>query len=195
MSDDIVFFATPADFRAWLEANHDAVEEQWVGFYKVGTRIPSITWQESVDEALCLGWIDGLRKKVDNEAYKIRFTPRRPDSRWSAKNVASVESLVAEGRMQPSGLRAYESRRDDKSGTYSYEQRNDAALGPQYEKQFRENRGAWQFFQQQAPWYRRTAAFWVISAKKEETRLRRLGTLIDDSAAGRTIAPLTRNKG
>ncbi len=195
MPDDVVFFATPADFRAWLARHHDTDDEQWVGFYKVGSGRPSITWQESVDEALCFGWIDGLRKTVDEQAYKIRFTPRRSDSKWSTKNIASVEELIAAGRMAPAGLRVYENRRADKSGTYSYEQRNEAELGPQYEEMLRENRVAWDFFRQQAPGYRRTAAFWVISAKKEETRLRRLRTLIADSAAGRTIAPLTRKKG
>ena len=195
MPDDVVFFAAPAGFRAWLKENHETVDEQWVGFYKVGTGRPSITWQESVDEALCFGWIDGLRKKVDEAAYKIRFTPRRPGSKWSTKNIASVESLIAAGRMRPSGLRAFEKRREDKSGTYSYEQRRDAELGAEYERRFRETPAAWEFFQRQAPWYQRTAAFWVISAKKEETRLRRLDTLISDSAAGRIIGPLKRGKG
>jgi len=165
-----------------------------VGFYKVSSGKQSMSWQESVDEALCFGWIDGLRKRIDDEAYRIRFTPRRGDSKWSTKNIASVENLIAEGRMRRPGLRAYENRRPDQSGTYSYEQRKEAELGDGYEKKFRENGAAWAFFQQQAPWYRRTAVFWVVSAKKEETRLRRLETLIADSAAARTIAPLTREK-
>ncbi len=194
MSDDVVFFETPADFRQWLEEHHDTVDVQWVGFYKVDTGKPSITWQESVDEALCFGWIDGLRKKVDEQAYKIRFTPRRPDSKWSTKNIASVEALIEAGRMRPAGKRAFEKRRRDRSGTYSYEQRRKAALTTEYEGQFKKNPAAWDFFQRQAPWYRRSAAFWVVSAKKEETRQRRLGTLIADSAAGRTIGPLTRPK-
>lgn len=192
MVDPVLFFATPADFRAWLEEHHDTVEEQWVGFYKVSSGKPSISWQESVDEALCFGWIDGLRRKINHDAYRIRFTPRRPNSKWSTKNIANVEDLIAAGRMRPSGLRAYEKRRQDGSGTYSYEQRNTAELGAEYEKKLRENEAAWTFFQQQAPWYRRTAVFWVVSAKKEETRRRRLDTLITDSAAGRRIAPLTR---
>jgi uncharacterized protein YdeI (YjbR/CyaY-like superfamily) len=194
MPEDIVFFATAAAFRAWLEKHHATADEQWVGFYKVATGKPSISWQESVDEALCFGWIDGLRKKIDDEAYKIRFTPRRPQSKWSAKNIASVENLVAAGRMRPAGMEAYEKRRDDRSGTYSYEQRDAAKLTGEYEQRMRENPAAWEFFQRQAPWYRRTAAFWVISAKKEVTRLRRLDTLIAESAAGRAIGPLRRRK-
>lgn len=193
MVDDVLFFATPGDFRDWLEEHHEAVDEQWVGFYKVSSGKPSISWQESVDEALCFGWIDGLRKKIDDDAYRIRFTPRRPNSKWSTKNVASVEKLITEGRMRPPGMEAYEKRKEKASGTYSYEQRKDAKLGADFEKKFRENDAAWAFFQQQAPWYRRAATFWVMSAKKDETRLRRLDTLIADSAARRKIGPLRRN--
>ncbi len=193
MPHEIEFFAEPSEFRAWLEKHHDTVDEQWVGFYKVGSGRPSITWQESVDEALCFGWIDGLRKKIDEDAYKIRFTPRRPRSKWSAKNIASVEKLTAEGRMRPAGLRAFENGRQDGSGTYSYEQRKDAELGTEYEQIFRRETRAWAFFNKQAPGYRRTATHWVVSAKKEETRRRRLQTLISDSAAGQKIAPLRRS--
>ena len=194
MSETPRFFKTPAAFRAWLEKNHDKLDVQWVGFYKVGTGKPSITWDESVDEALCFGWIDGLRKKVDEEAYKIRFTPRRPNSKWSAKNIASVNRLIAAGRMRQPGLHEFQDRKQGKAD-YSCEERKRARLSAAHERQFRKNESAWKFFQEQAPWYRRTAAHWVMSAKKEETRQRRLRRLIDDSAERSTIPPLTRPKG
>jgi uncharacterized protein YdeI (YjbR/CyaY-like superfamily) len=186
------FFATSADFRAWLEANHKKAAELLVGFYKVGSGKPSITWPQSVDEALCFGWIDGVRRSLGPESYTIRFTPRKPDSNWSAVNIKRVKELEAQGRMSPAGLRAFERRSDDKSAIYSYEQRRDAALTEDYETRFRANAQAWAYFQTQASWYRRTAAYWVMSAKREETRLRRLEALIADSAAGRNIGPLTR---
>ena len=181
------FFATPDDFRAWLQANHATAGELWVGFYKVGTGRPSITWPQSVDEALCFGWIDGVRKRVDDESYVIRFTPRRAGSIWSAVNIRRMGELIAEGRVHPDGLAAFEKRRDDKSAIYAYEQRKAAELPEEYERRFRENAAAWEFFQSQAPWYRRTTTHWVMSAKKEETREKRLATLIEDSAAGRRI--------
>lgn len=184
------FFATPEDFRAWLQANHATVGELWVGFYKVGTGRPSITWPQSVDEALCVGWIDGVRKRIDDESYVIRFTPRRPGSIWSAVNIKRMGELIAEGRVHPAGLAAFEKRRDDRSAIYSYEQRKTAELPEEYERRFRENTAAWEFFQSQPPGYRRTATFWVVSAKKEETRKKRISTLIADSAAGRRIAGL-----
>lgn len=192
MSDDVLFFATPADFRAWLEANHDTVDVQWVGFWKVATGKPSITWQESVDEALCFGWIDGLRRSIDEQAYKIRFTPRRDGSVWSAKNIASAEELIAAGRMRPPGMRAFEQRTEDKSSIYSYEQDEDRGLPPAYEKRFRRNRAAWRFYREQPPGYRRLTAHWVMTAKKEETRLRRLEQLIEHSAAEERIPALAR---
>ena len=190
MSEESIFFKTPAAFRKWLEKNHDKVDVQWVGFYKVDTGKRSITWDESVGEALCFGWIDGLRKKVDEKAYKIRFTPRRPNSKWSAKNIASVERLIAEGRMREPGLREFEKRKQQEAD-YSYEERKYAKLSGTYEKQFKQNKTAWKFFQEQAPWYKRTAAHWVMSAKKEETRQRRLVRLIDDSARRATIPVLS----
>ena len=193
MPDDVKFFKTPATFRKWLADNHAKVDVQWVGFYKVASGRPSITWEESVDEALCVGWIDGLRKKIDDEAYKIRFTPRRPNSKWSAKNLASVERLLAEDRMQPPGRSAYESRKQA-AADYSYEQRKEARLTPEHEKRFKADKGAWKFFSEQAPWYRRTAAFWVVSAKKEETRLRRLEQLIEYSAERKPVPPLNPGK-
>ena len=192
MTIEPTFFATPADFRAWLEGHHDQSQELWVGYYKKATGKSSITWPESVDEALCFGWIDGLRKRVDEESYMIRFTPRRETSKWSAVNIERVEALIAQERMHPAGLKAYENRTPGKSGTYAYEQRENAQLDAAQEQQFRANPQAWEFFQAQAPWYRKTAIWWVISAKREATRQKRLATLIEDSAHGRIIGPLRR---
>ena len=187
------FFAGPEGFRAWLEEHHAAETELWVGFYKVGTGRPSITWPESVDEALCFGWIDGLRKKLDEESYVIRFTPRKPSSNWSAKNITRIEELIAEDRVRPAGLAIYAARDPDKSRVYSFERRKAAKLDAEQEARLRANEAAWKFFQSQPPGYRRTAIHWVISAKREATRERRLNTLIEDSAAGRRIAPLRRS--
>jgi uncharacterized protein YdeI (YjbR/CyaY-like superfamily) len=186
------YFATPDDFRAWLEEHHDSAKELWVGFHKKSTGKPSITWPEAVDQALCFGWIDGIRKSVDSDSYMNRFTPRRPRSTWSAVNIKRVQELTAAGLMRPAGIAAFEKRTDDNSAVYSYEQR-DARLDPEYERQIRTNEAAWSFFQAQSPWYRRTASRWVMSAKREETRRKRLAALIEDSAQGRTIPPLTRN--
>jgi uncharacterized protein YdeI (YjbR/CyaY-like superfamily) len=190
--EEIVFFATPAEFRAWLTEHHATAAELWVGFYKKGSGRPSITWPEAVDEALCVGWIDGLRKSIDGESYRIRFTPRKARSIWSAVNIARVAELTAHGRMQPAGLAAFEQRSEDRSGLYSYEQRSDLALSAADEERFRANSAAWAFFQAQPPSYRHGALHWVLSAKQETTRQRRLATLIDDSANGLRIAPLRR---
>jgi uncharacterized protein YdeI (YjbR/CyaY-like superfamily) len=158
----------------------------------VGSGRPSITWPQSVDEALCVGWIDGIRKRLDEHSYVIRFTPRKPGSIWSAVNIRRMGELQAEGRVLPAGEAAFARRRDNKSAIYSYEQRKSAELPPEYEARFRQNAAAWDYFQAQAPWYRRTATHWVTSAKKEETREKRLATLIDDSAHARPIAQLDR---
>jgi uncharacterized protein YdeI (YjbR/CyaY-like superfamily) len=186
------FFPTPADFRAWLEEHHATETELLVGFYKKGSGKPSITWPESVDAALCFGWIDGVRKSIDGESYTIRFTPRKPRSIWSAVNIKRARELQELGLMQPAGLRAFEQRTDDRSAIYSYEQRQAATLDEDQERQFRDNARAWEFFQAQPAGYRRTATHWVVSAKKEETRRSRLATLIECSEQGRTIPPLTR---
>ena len=195
MSEKPRFFKTPADFRKWLAKNHDKIDVQWVGYYKVATGKPSITWEESVDEALCYGWIDGLRRRIDDEAYKIRFTPRRPRSQWSQKNLDSVKRLIKEGRMESPGLREYENRAPP-TGAYSYEKKTgkvaDPKLGAEYEKIFKKHKGAWKHFQAQPPGYRRKATHWVISAKKEETRLRRLQRVIDASIEGEAVGPLKR---
>jgi uncharacterized protein YdeI (YjbR/CyaY-like superfamily) len=188
---DATFFETPAALRAWLEANHETARELWVGYYKKGSGHPSITWPESVDEALCFGWIDGIRKTIDEQRYRIRFTPRKAGSNWSAVNVARVAALTAEGRMRPAGLRAFEARQEGRTGVYSYEQRDSAELGEELEARFRANADAWAFFETRPRSYRAAAIWWVVSAKKEETRRRRFEQLLADSAAGRTIKELT----
>lgn len=189
-----LFFATPADFRAWLEKNHASHTELSVGFYKRDSGRPSITWPESVDVALCYGWIDGVRNSIDAVSYRIRFTPRKPTSTWSAINVKRVAELTKLRLMHTAGVKAFEARRDDKTGIYSYEQRRSVKLPPTYEKKFRTNKKAWTFFQNQPPWYQRTAAYRVISAKQETTREKRLAELIRDSEAGLLIKELRRAK-
>jgi len=186
------FFATTDELRAWLEENHATATELFVGFYKRGSGKPSITWQELVDEELCFGWIDGVRKGIDNVRYSNRITPRKPRSTWSAINIARAKELVKLGRMHPAGLKAFERRTDERSAIYSYEQRQKARLEPTAERSFRANKKAWAFFQAQPPSYRRAAIWWVISAKREETRERRLAALIGDSARGRVVGPLRR---
>lgn len=184
------FFPTPADFRDWLEKHHAEELELLVGFYKRGSGKPSITWPESVDQALCFGWIDGVRRRIDDVSYSIRFTPRKAVSNWSAINIARVAELTKLGLMAPAGLRAFEKRREYESAIYSYENKV-RTLPPADEKRFRANRKAWAFFTTQAPSYQRVAIYWVTSAKREETRERRLATLIDDSANGRRLAVVT----
>ncbi len=188
------FFPTPNDFRKWLEANHERHPELLVGFYKKGTGRPSITWPESVEQALCFGWIDGVRRSVDEHSYTIRFTPRKADSNWSAINIRTVNRLIEQGLMHRAGVTAFERRSEKRSVIYSYEQKKDHKLPPVFEKKLKANKEAWDFFQSRAPHYRRTAAYWVISAVKEETREKRLATLIADSAAGRLIGPLRPRK-
>ena len=187
---DVLFFETPDEFRAWLEANHETATELWVGFHKKATGRPSITWSEAVDQALCFGWIDGIRKSVDEHSYTNRFTPRKATSNWSKVNIEKVARLKERGLMLPAGLRAFEARDEARSG-YSFEERPQE-LPPAYAPRFRQNGPAWTFFQAQPPGYRRTAIHWVTSAKREETRLKRLETLIDDSALGRRIGLLAR---
>jgi uncharacterized protein YdeI (YjbR/CyaY-like superfamily) len=186
------FFATAAQLRAWLDENHAIATELLVGFYKRGSGTPSITWPELVDEALCFGWIDSVRKGIDEVSYANRLTPRKPRSTWSAINIARAKELIRLGRMQPAGLKAFERRTDERSAVYSYEQRKKAKLDPKAERSFRANEKAWAFFLAQAPGYRNAAIWWVISAKREETRENRLATLIRDSQAGRSIRPLSR---
>lgn len=186
------FFASPAAFRSWLEEHHATETELLVGFHKKGSGKPSITWPESVDEALCFGWIDGVRRSLGDDAYTIRFTPRRRRSIWSALNVARVAELQRLGRMMPAGLRAFEARTPERTGVYSFERNTAAKLAPEQERRLRGNAAAARFFDAQPPWYRRAAIHWVISARRDETRQRRLEQLVEHSAAGRTIPPLTR---
>ncbi len=187
---DVTFFESPSAFRAWFEENHAHAKELWVGFYKKSTGKPSITWPEAVDQALCFGWIDGVRKSIDENSYKIRFTPRKPRSIWSSVNIKRVGELLELGLMQPAGLKVFEERDQKKSELYSYE-RQKALLDTEFEQKFRANTKAWEFFQSQAPSYQKTATWWVMSAKKEETRLKRLMTLIEDSENGRRLANMT----
>jgi uncharacterized protein YdeI (YjbR/CyaY-like superfamily) len=189
------FFSSPADWRAWLEENHAIEQELWVGLYKRDSGRPSITWPEAVDGALCFGWIDGIRKSMGAASYKIRFTPRKPRSIWSAINIRRATELSSLGLMHPTGMAAFKKREAKRSAIYSYEQRKTVTLPPAYERKFRANKIAWNFFTSQPPWYQRTSTYWVISAKKEETKLKRLGTLIKDSAAEKSIAQLTRPQG
>lgn len=188
---DVVYFSEPAEFRAWLEKNHAKAKELWVGFYKKGTGKPSITWPQSVDQALCFGWIDGIRKSIDDVSYTIRFTPRNPKSIWSAVNCKRVEELTKLGLMKPAGLTLFENRDLKKAQLYSFENRA-ASLPDSYAQLFKSNDLAWSFFEAQPPSYKRTAIWWVVSAKQEPTRLKRLNTLIHDSEVGQWIAPLRR---
>lgn len=175
------FFSSPAIFRKWLNANYAKSTELWVGFYKKGSGKPSIIWPESVDEALCFGWIDGIRKSIDAESYMIRFTPRKPSSTWSAVNIRNVEKLIKEKRMRPPGLKAYAARKENRSGIYSYEQRSVDLVEP-YAAQFQQHKSAWEFYQAQPPGYRKLMNWRILSGKREETRQKRLKELIEYSA-------------
>ena len=172
------FFPTQEDFREWLREHHDKCDELIVGYHKVKSGKPSMTWSESVDQALCFGWIDGIRRSIDEESYSIRFTPRRPDSTWSKVNIEKVARLKKRGMMRPAGLEAFSRKREDNSETYGYE-RKALKLDSDYEAIFKKNKKAWQYFTAQSPYVRKTSANWVMSAKMEKTRLRRLNTLID----------------
>ncbi len=187
-----IYFQNPAEFRRWLERHHASEPELWVGYYKQHTGQPSMTWQESVAEALCFGWIDGIRKTVDADRYVNRFTPRRAGGTWSAVNIRVAAALIASGRMQPAGRRAFDARRPDRSGRYSFEQRKTPRFSRDMARAFRAREDAWRFFQSQPPGYRRIATWWVMSAKQETTRQRRLAMLIGDSASGRRVGPMRR---
>lgn len=184
-----LFFSHPLKFRKWLEKNHLKEKELLVGFYKIASGKDSITWSESVDEALCYGWIDGIRKSIDEKSYTIRFTPRKPNSNWSTVNIKKVEELTKKGLMKPPGLEAFKKRKKEKSGIYTYENKP-LQLDKSFEKKLKTNKAAWSYFQSKAPSYRRTAIAWVMQAKQDSTRLRRLESLIRDSEAGKNIKPL-----
>jgi uncharacterized protein YdeI (YjbR/CyaY-like superfamily) len=185
-----IFFASPAAFRAWLERHHARAAECLVGFWKVGTGRPSLTWPESVDEAICFGWIDGLRRSLGEEGYSIRFTPRRPGSGWSAINRRKAEALIAAGRMRPAGVKAWEARPDGEHAGASYEVRGSDRLPPAMEQRIRANAAAWAWFSARPAGERRTTVHWVTSAKREATRARRLEVLIETAARGKHVRPL-----
>ena len=185
-----VFFRTPTEFREWLGKYHATKDELLVGFYKRDSGKPSLTWPESVDQALCFGWIDGVRRRIDGLSYTIRFTPRRRGSIWSSVNIKRARTLIAQGQMRPAGLTAYEARRDNKSGIYSYEQRS-VNLEEPYKELLKQNKTAWSHFQEQPPSYRKAASWWIVSAKKEGTRLKRLAKLTALSAEGKRLPHLT----
>ena len=184
------FFSKPDALRDWLRAHHDSADELIVGLHKRGSGKPSITWPELVDELLCFGWIDGVRRSIDETSYSIRITPRRERSLWSAVNLKRVDELIASGRMEPAGLAAYQARDERRQRGYSYER--EQVLAPELDVRFRASPKAWAFFESQSPWYRRTATHWVMSAKRDETREKRFATLLADSANGLRIAPLRR---
>jgi uncharacterized protein YdeI (YjbR/CyaY-like superfamily) len=192
-NDPVRIFLTAASFRAWLRANHKTADVMWVGIYNRRAAKKSITYKEALDEALCYGWIDGLRRNVDASTFTIRFTPRKTKSKWSKVNIRRMRELIAEDRAMPEGLAAFEKRTTEKA-QYSYETRPQD-LPEAYRSTFQKNKKAWEFFSAQAPWYRRTSTWWVVSAKREITRQRRLTTLIDDSAHSRRLAMLARKPG
>ncbi|MGK2856642.1 MAG: YdeI/OmpD-associated family protein [Thermoanaerobaculia bacterium] len=181
------FFETAEKFRRWLERHGKTETELVVGFYKRGSGRSSLTWPESVDEALCFGWIDGVRARIDDVSYTIRFTPRRAASIWSAINIDKVRALQAAGRMTEAGLATFARRNEEKSRTYSYEQVKRAELEPAQAAAFRKNKPAWRFFESQPPSYRHMVAWYITSAKRPETREARLAKVIEASAAGRRV--------
>ncbi len=188
--ENVTHFESPEAFRAWLEEHHADRDALWVGYWKKATKRPSMTWEESVDVALCFGWIDGIRQRVDDEAYTIRFTPRRPGSIWSHRNIERYALLVAEGLIADAGSAAYARRAEARTGVYSFEQEKAPALSKEYEDRLRAQTAAWADWEGRPPGYKRMASHWVMSAKRESTRERRLAALIEDCAAGRKVKPL-----
>lgn len=188
---EIKFFNSSRELRSWFEKNHDKKQEQLIAFYKKDSGKPSITYQEALDQALAFGWIDGVRKSIDEKSYMIRFTPRKPKSYWSAVNIKHVKRLMKLGSMHQSGIKVFESRDKEKSEKYSFEREN-VKLNSNYKKLFKANKKAWDFFQSKPPSYRKPALWWIMSAKQEETRLRRLDQLIKYSESGEKIPPLKR---
>jgi uncharacterized protein YdeI (YjbR/CyaY-like superfamily) len=185
----VLFLASANDLRDWFDANHETAEELWLGYHKKGTGRPTVTWEQAVDEALCVGWIDSVRYSLDEGRGAQRLTPRRKGSIWSARNVEIAERLIREGRMRPAGLAAFEARKVERTAVYSYE--NEAAAFTEEEVgRFKANAAAWADWQARSPSYRRTVTFWVASAKRPETRGRRFQALLADSAAGRMVAPM-----
>jgi uncharacterized protein YdeI (YjbR/CyaY-like superfamily) len=195
VQSEAIFFDGPGAFRQWLEANHASETEVFVGFYKKATGKQTMTWSQAVDEALCFGWIDSVMRRIDEERHMQRFTPRKAGSNWSKVNIAKVAALKKAGLMRPAGLAAFEARSEVKSGIYSFEQEESAELPAEYEKRLRADPAAWRYWEASAPSYRRTATHWLVSAKKEETRERRLAQLIEDSAGGRNVPPFRPRRG
>jgi uncharacterized protein YdeI (YjbR/CyaY-like superfamily) len=191
---DVRFFSSPDELRDWFDANHATATELWLGHYRKSTGRPTIAWSDAVDEALCVGWIDGVRYSLDDKRFAQRFTPRRKGSNWSAINVQKVADLRAQGRMRPAGLAAFEARTPERTGVYSYE-REAAALTDDENTTIKANAAAWADWERRPPSYRRAATHWIVSAKKPETRARRLQTLIEDSAAARPVPPLRPRRG
>ncbi len=191
--ENIKFFKTQSDFRKWLGKNHNKKEELWVGYFKKSTGLKSITWPESVDEAICFGWIDGIRKSIDEESYKIRFTPRNPSSYWSKKNLNRAKELVKLGMMHSSGLKLLNEYDENRTEKYSYE-REKMELSDEFITEFKKNKTAWKFFQNQPQYYKKISVIWVMSAKKVETQKRRLDTLINDSENGKKIGVLDNSR-
>ena len=185
---EVRIFRTAAEFREWLERHHDTIDHVWIGYYRKRVAKSAMTYGEAVEEALCQGWIDGITYRMDDEVIATRFTPRRPTSGWSATNIARVATLRAAGRMRPPGIRAFEERDRRKDGVYSYEQ-PPAQLPEAWIARFQADPAAWSYWEAETPSYRRTAAYWATSAKREETRERRFATLVADSAAGRRVKP------
>jgi uncharacterized protein YdeI (YjbR/CyaY-like superfamily) len=189
-----IFFSSPQDWRAWLADHHDSRSELLVGLFKKSSGMATMTWSQAVDEALCFGWIDGVRRRVDEQRHSIRFTPRKSRSTWSAVNIEKANSLIAEGRMQAAGRRAFEARSEERSRIYAFEQKHVELPSPALAR-LKADPAAWSYWQSRPPGYRRIAAWWVISAKRAETRERRLVTLIEDCAAGRLIRSQRRSGG
>jgi uncharacterized protein YdeI (YjbR/CyaY-like superfamily) len=185
-----IFFASPQEFYDWLDEHHETDDEVYVGYWKKHTGKPSLTWSQAVDQALCFGWIDGRLNRIDDESHMQRFTPRQPKSNWSKVNIEKVAKLKDAGLMRPAGVEAFEARTEDRSGVYSYENRHNLKLPAQFEERFREDAAAWEYWESAPQGYRATATFWVVSAKKEETRERRLGQLIEASAQGSKVPQL-----
>jgi uncharacterized protein YdeI (YjbR/CyaY-like superfamily) len=187
------FFSSATDLRKWFAAHHATVKELWVGYYRKGSGTPSVTWPESVDQALSVGWIDGVRKRVDDTRYAIRFTPRKPRSTWSVINITRAREIIEHGLMRPAGLKAFEAREENRSGIYAYEQRSDTLPAP-YARRLKKNKPAWTFVHAQAASYRKKCYWWVVSAKQEATRVKRLDALVKAWAHGETIPEATPGK-
>ena len=190
---DVRFLSSPDELRDWFDANHATATELWLGHHRKSTGRPTIAWSDAVDEALCVGWIDGVRYSLDDERFAQRFTPRRKGSNWSAINVQKVAELTKQGRMRAAGLAAFEARTPERTGVYSYE-REAATLTVDEEERFRADAAAWSDWQRRSPSYRRAVTYWVVSAKRAETRVRRLDQLMEASAAGRLVGPMRAPK-